>query len=88
MGDVQRLDVGNLAEARDLAVDGEVDSLEHSLPGIVVAAGHVVVGVVTRNDHQRAQNDVGVARGLDGLDDGLAGGLLRLALDRADEDVL
>ena len=44
--------------------------------------------MVTRNDHQRAQDDVGVARGLDGLDDGLTGGLLRLALDRADEDVL
>jgi len=38
VGDVQRLDVGNLAEARDLAVDGEVGSLEHGLPGIVVAA--------------------------------------------------
>ena len=54
VGDVERLHIGDLAEARDLAVDGEVGSLEHGLPGIVVAAGHVVVGVVTRNDHQRA----------------------------------
>ena len=35
MGDVQRLDVGNLAEARDLAVDGEVGSLIYEKCGFV-----------------------------------------------------
>ena len=88
MRDVKRLNVRDPAKARDLAVHRKAGVLEHGLPGIIVAAGHVVVGVVARNDHQRAQDNGRIARSLNFLDDGLAGGLLRLALDRADKDVL
>ena len=43
--------------------------------------------MVTGNDHQGAQDDLGVTGGLDSLDDVLAGGLLGLTLHRADEHV-
>ena len=72
----------------DLAVDGEASGFEHGLPGIFLGTSHIVVGVVAGDDHQRAQHDIGIARSLDGLDDSLAGGLFRLALDGADKDVL
>ena len=45
--DVKRLNVRDPAKARDLAVYREAGVLEHGLPGIIVAAGHVVVGVVS-----------------------------------------
>ena len=88
MGDIERLHIGDLAEAVDLAVDGEASGFEHGLPGIFLGTSHIVVGVVAGDDHQRAQHDIGIARSLDGLDDSLAGGLFRLTLDGADEDVL
>ena len=72
----------------DLAVDGEASGFEHGLPGVFLGTGHVVVGMVTGNDHQRAKDDVGVARSLDSFDDGFASSLFRLALDGANKDVL
>ena len=53
VGDVERLHIGNLAEARDLAVDGEAGGFEHGLPGIFLGTSHIVVGMVARNHHQR-----------------------------------
>ena len=90
MCDVELLDVSDLAQTGDLALDRVefAGGLELALPGILVVASHIVVGVVTCNDHQGTQDDLGVTGGLDSLDDVLAGSLLRLALDGADEDVM
>ena len=88
VGNVECLHVGNLTETCDLAVDREAGGFKHGLPGIVLGACHVVVGVVAGDDHQRTEHDVGVAGRLDGLDDRFAGGLFGLTLDGADEDVL
>ena len=87
--DVELLDVSDLAQTGDLAIDRVefAGGLELALPGILVVARHIVVGVVACNDHQGTQDDLGVAGG-DSLDDVLAGSLLRLTLDGADEDVL
>ena len=65
-----------------------ISLVENAVPGILVVASHIVVGVVTCNDHQGTQDDLGVTGGLDSFDDVLAGSLLRLALDGADEDIL
>ena len=69
MGDIERLHIGDLAEAVDLAVDGEASGFEHGLPGIFLGTSHIVVGVVTCNDHQGTQDDLGVTGGLDSLDE-------------------
>ena len=76
VGDVECLHVGNLTETCDLAVDREAGGFKHGLPGIVLGACHVVVGVVAGDDHQRAQDNVGVTSSLDSFDDSLAGSLL------------
>ena len=89
MGDVQSLHFGDAAQARDLALDGETRGGEHAGPALLILqVGHVVVGVIAGHHHQGAENDVGVARGLDGLDNGFAGGGGGLALHGADEHVL
>ena len=90
VSDVQVLDVLDLAQASDLAVDAlkSTGSTELAQPGISIVASHIVVGVVACNHHQRAQDDLGVASSLDGLDDVLAGGLLGLTLNSADEHVV
>ena len=85
MGDIERLHIGNLAETGDLAVDGKAGSFKHGLPGIVLGTGHIVIGVVAGDDHQRAKDDVGVTGSLDSFDNCLTGGLFGLALDGADE---
>ena len=65
--DVELLDVSNLAQTGDLAIDRVefAGCLELALPGILVVASHIVVGVVTCNDHQGTQDDLGVTGGLD-----------------------
>ena len=91
MGHIDSLDLRNPSKAFDLAIDllKEAGGGELAHPGLgVLSIGHVVVGVVAGNDHQGAQDDLGVARLVDGLDDVLAGGLLGLALHGADEHVL
>ena len=77
MVNVELLDVADLAQTCDLGVDAlkAVGSVELAQPGIVLGTGHVVVGVVTGDDHQRAQDDLGVTGLLDLLDDGVAGGV-------------
>ena len=66
MGDVQRLDVAISPRPAiwqstvKSAASNMVFQESSSLPAMSL------LGVVTRNDHQRAQDDVGVARGLDG----------------------
>ena len=89
VGNVELLDVCDLAQTGDLGVDGikAACCLKLAQPGICVLTGHIVVGVVTGNDHQRTEHDLGVASGLDRLDDVLAGRLLRLALHGADEHI-
>ncbi len=81
-GNVQLLDVLDLTQTSDLAVDAveSTGSLELAQPGVGILTGHIVVGVVAGNHHQRAQDDLGVTGSLDSLDDVLAGSLLRLAL--------
>ena len=44
--------------------------------------------MVTGDDHQRAQDDLGVTGLLDLLDNGIAGGVLGFTLDGADKDVV
>ena len=88
MGNIQLLHSLNTAQAGDLAGHVQAGSLEHGLPGIVIGTGHVVVGMVTGDDHQRTQDNLGVAGGLDSLNDVLASGLLGLALNGANEDIL
>ena len=90
VGNVELLDVSNPAQACDLAIDRVecTGSLKLAQPGVLVRTGHIVVGVVTGNDHQRAEHDLGVTGSLDSLDDILAGGGLRLALNSADEDIV
>ena len=85
---VESLHVRDTAQTGDLAVHGETGGLKHGLPGILVRTGHVVVGVVTRHDHQRTQHHGGVTGFLDSRDHGLARGILGLALHGADEYVL
>ena len=87
MGNIQLLHSLNTAQAGDLAGHVQAGSLEHGLPGIVIGPGHVVVGMVTGADHQRTQDNLGVAGGLDSLNDVLARGLLGLAFNGADEDI-
>ena len=86
---IERLHVRNAPESRDLAVDlfKTAVRLEQALPGILVVARHIVVGMVARHDHQGAEHDLRITCCLHGFDDLVAGGLLRLALDRADEGV-
>ena len=80
MLNVALLDVLDLTQTGDLALHGRevTGGLELAQPGIVIRTGHIVVGVVTGNDHQGTQDDLGVTGGLDSLDDVLAGGLLGL----------
>ena len=53
--DVDLLDVRDLAQTSDLGVDGikAACCLELAQPRIGVLTGHIVIGVVTGNDHQR-----------------------------------
>ena len=87
---VDLLDVSNLAQTGDLGVDAvkAASGVELAQPRILVRTGHIIVGVVTGNDHQRAQDDLGITSFLDFLDDSLTGGILRLALNGADEDIV
>ena len=86
---IQVLDGLDPAEALDLAVDAFEGAVgkEHAAPGVLVFAGHVVVRMVAGNDHQGTQDHLCIAGFLYGLDDIFTGGLLRLALDGADEDI-
>ena len=90
MGDIQLLDILDPTQTSDLAVDAveSTGSLELAQPGIGILTGHIVVGVIAGNHHQRAQNDLGVARSLNSLDDVLAGSLFRLALNGANEHIV
>ena len=90
MCNVQLLDVRNAAQTRDLAVHILKAACGGKLaqPAVGVLTGHIVVGVVACHHHQRAQDDFGVTGSFHSLDDGLAGGLLRLALHRANEHVV
>ena len=88
VGHIEGLHVRDTAQTGDLAVHGEAGGLKHGLPGVIVSTGHVVVGMVASHDHQGTQHHGGVAGVLDGLDHGLAGGLLGLALHGAHEHVL
>ena len=89
MGDIQRLHFGDAAQASDLALDGQARGGEHAVPALfVLRIGHVVVGVIAGHDHQGAKDDIGVAAGLDGLDDGFAGGGGGKAFHGADEHIL
>ena len=90
MLDVESLNGLDAAETLDLAINAleGAGGLEHALPAVLIVARHVVVGVVARDDHKGTKDDLVVARGVDGLDDVLARGLLGLALDGADKDVL
>ncbi len=90
MGNVQLLDIADLAQTGDLAVDllKVAGGLELAQPGVVIGTGHVVVGMVTGHDHQRTEYDLGVTGSLDSLDDVLAGSLLGLTLDGADEHII
>ena len=53
---VALLDVLDLTQTGDLALHGRevAGGLELAQPGIVIRTGHIVVGVVTGNDHQGA----------------------------------
>ena len=62
--------------------------LELTQPGVGILTGHIVVGVIAGNHHQRAQDDLGVARSLNSLDHVLAGSLFRLALNGANEHIV
>ena len=87
VGDIERFHIRDPAQTGDLAVNGLKASVccEHTLPGIRLITGHVVVCVVACHDHQGAENDLFVPCRLHFFNDLLAGSLLRLALDRADE---
>lgn len=56
MLNVALLDVLDLTQTGDLALHGRevTGGLELAQPGIVIRTGHIVVGVVTGNDHQGA----------------------------------
>ena len=90
MGNIQCLHLGNAAKTGDLGFYAGKAARCHKLaqPRILVLACHIVVGVVTRHDHQRAQDDLGVTGVLDLLDHFLTGGIFRLALNRADKHVV
>ena len=88
---IESLDGGDAAETGDLGLDGLELAAggEHAQPGLgILGIGHVVVGVVAGNDHQGPEDDGIVPGGGDGLDNGVAGGLLGLALNGADEHVV
>lgn len=59
MCDVELLDVSNLAQTGDLAIDRIefTGGLELALPGILIVACHIVVSVVTSYNHQRTKNN-------------------------------
>ena len=91
VSNVELLNCFDAAETFDLAVDlvELLGSGEHAVPGLcVVRIGHVVVGVVACNYHQRTENDFLVSGCFHGLDDFFAGGLFGLAFDGSDEYVL
>ena len=88
--DVKLLDGGNPAKAFDLHIDALKTAVrgEHTLPGILVISRHVIVGVVSGNDHQRAENHFLIAGRLD-LGNGVhTGGSLRLTFHGSDENIL
>ena len=88
MRNIQLLHSGDTAQTGDLASHVQIGSLEHGLPGIVIGTGHIVIGMVAGNDHQRTEHHIGVTGGLHSLDDILAGSHLGLAFYGADKDVL
>ena len=72
MGHVQGLHVGDPAQTGDLGVDllERLAGGELADPGLfVLRIGHVVVGMVASDDHQRTEDDLRVTSGLDGLDE-------------------
>ena len=89
MSYVDSLDRGDAAETGDLSVNAleSTGSIEHAEPGIFIFTGHVVIGVITGNDHQRPQDDLGETGILDGIDNNVAGGIFGFAFNGADENV-
>ena len=90
MSDIELLHRINAAKALDLAVNALKisGSFEHALPGILIVPGHVVVCVIARDHHQRAENDFLITGFVNGFENSLAGCLFRLTLDGADKDIL
>ena len=89
MVDVDLLNIPNLTETRNLRINAveAVRSLELAQPGIFIVASHIVVGMVTCNDHQRTEHNLRKACFLYLFDNGFAGGVFRLTLNGADKYV-
>ena len=53
MRHIHLLDFGYTAESGNLAGDFQSGCRKHALPGILIITGHVIVGMVSGNYHQR-----------------------------------
>ena len=90
MVNVDLLHISNFAQTGNLGIHAvkAAGGLELAQPGICVIASHIVVGMVTGNHHQGAQDNLGVTGFLDLFDHSLAGGVFRLALNSANEHII
>ena len=90
MVNVDLLHISNFAQTGNLGIHAvkAAGGLELAQPGICVIASHIVVGMVTGNHHQGAQDNLGVTGFLDLFDHSLAGGVFRLALNSANEHIV
>lgn len=86
---IKLLNCINSSKSFDLAIDliELSGSLEHALPGILIVTGHIVVCMVTCNNHKRTKNNLLEACIFYFVDYNIASGIFRLTLYSTDECV-
>lgn len=77
-------------EARNLSINAlkSAGCVEHTLPGISIIACHIIVCMVTCNDHQRTKDDFLITSFFDAFNNSIAGGCFRFTLNGTDEYIV
>ena len=90
MSYIKLLNSVNSSKTFDLAVNLiEISrSLEHALPGIVIITSHIIVCMVTSNNHKRTKDYFLISCFFQFLDHCLAGCIFRLTLYSSDKYIV
>ena len=90
MCNIQLMNGRKPTEARNLSINAlkSAGCVEHALPGISIIACHIIVCMVTCNDHQRTKDDFLITSFFDAFNNSIAGGCFRFTLNGTDEYIV